>query len=497
MLLSVLALGACDLDVQGGYSEYCRERGCDGGVANGGGTANGGGAANGGGGGSTNGGGASTGGGTAQGGGSGGGSGGGDAGITIDRWCDALAQASVAKAIRCGQPYAVASSWSVHSFCDRVDFLRVRDGLAHYNQAAAEACLASMATAGCNDSTNGCAVVFSPASGLGGNCSPNGDCAAGVCSGFAYYTPTAACPSCVPLAAEGDPCSLASNNGFGCQAGSYCSNLPDGGGLCTATKTVGSACMSGFECDSNTCVYYSEINGGGPLCGPIAAGDPCSDDSQCGPTSFCAGLRRMNFGSMLTKGMCTARTPLGQPCTDGQFDDGCADGGSCLDGLCTRTTQQATGDPCDSDSECARGYCSRMGPYLPSGMPAPDGTCIGDLAQGAACMRWGTCQPGLFCSDEMTCQPSRNRGDSCADAGTNSCGEWICISVDGGMVCDDYLQPGQPCSTGSQCPSPFNCVSFDGGATICQRFPNGHMCMGPPFCESFHCAGTVCAPSCL
>src|SRR5262249_2237499 len=142
-----------------------------------------------------------------------------------------------------------------------------------------------------------------------------------------------------------------------CDPTTWCADDGDGGSSCHSRSPDGTPCHSGGECTAGVCTSFQPLDGGGDFCGVLPLGASCIDSTECAVTAYCSGARADRLHDVRFLGVCTARLPLGQACTNEQFDDGCSDAGSCLGGVCTAAANDV-GGPCDITLRCRRGQCS-------------------------------------------------------------------------------------------------------------------------------------------
>lgn len=479
-LWALMFIAACDLDLFGAHGEYCaehpqacRDGGQDAGALEDGGLHDAGGA-------------------------DGGAFDAGrfDGGSGIDTWCERFAEASCARALRCNQSGATDCYEATIGFCARSERPRVLVGARRFDPVAAETCLAQINSATCTLYSIPCTVT-APNARLGARCEDS-DCTEGYCSGVSRNTLNGQCPVCVPFVPIGASCvSLRCD-----PSTSYCADFGDGGRRCEALKPDGEPCNGEPQiCASFRCPQVDFIDGGAPRCGALPIGSTCQQPSDCADTAYCAQLRQ--GASSNQNGVCRPRIALGQSCVDEQFEDGCADGGTCLGAVCRLTTTQRIGQPCESALQCLNSDCSDPGPFGPQGQPqTDDGICVDQPTLGEPCFGLLQCAVGLYCALDGGCASPLPEGTACDPSlGAAACGVRSCVHHgDGGYFCEAPALPGERCQ-GRACPRTYNCISFDGGAPTCQRRPVGVMCAGPPQCESFRCdtsdAGWLCAPSCF
>ena len=270
------------------------------------------------------------------------------------------------------------------------------------------------------------------------DCDPGNDCEDPTCdAGTCGLTP----------AAEGAPCSQ--NNGQVC----------DGDGNCVEC-TMDGDCTGTDVCDlaNNVCVPEPCTNGvldgmetdldcGGPDCGPCVNGDDCLDPADC-QSNYCmsGGAGGGGTGGAGTTGVCAA-------CTD-NLECGATE--YCDTGVCV--AKNPNGTACTLDRECSSDQCI-------------DGFCCDTLCDG-------TCESCGLTGTEGTCTPYAQGNDP-----ENECAPDTC-SGSSSCQCNDGVVNGN--ETGTDC----------GGGT-CAACGAGQGCTQPSDCLSGVCTGMMCqAPAC-
>lgn len=348
------------------------------------------------------------------GGGAGGDAGGTDAGATVplDAWCDALAAATCAHAIRCGDAIDGADCARVNAgprlaqASARVDCLglgvraALAEGKADYDGRSAARCLAAVAA------TTPCATVFQMDDDAcralvvgrvaeGGGCVDSAECRPGL-----YCDATAAtCPGvCRPRTPAGAP----TDEPASCAVRSFFSRGDDGG-VCTSPVPAGGDCaprpgsIAVTLCEGDT--ICREVSDGGRACLPrLTPGAPCG----LSVVEACAAGAECRFTG-LDEGVCVAFAGSGEACGE-DAGTSCARGLACIDGQCGPL--RVRGESCEGDDDCVGGlYCDGVG-------------CQPLRQAGQSCNTVpfeNDCLPGLFC-DVVTavCTPRRSVGEACA-----------------------------------------------------------------------------------
>jgi hypothetical protein len=262
-----------------------------------------------------------------------------------------------------------------------------------------------------------------------------------------------------------------------CRAGSCTAEvatLPagcDGAGACSAVQTV--ACAP-FHCGTSQCV-----------------GD-CAVDSDCAAGSYCAG------------GLCKPRLAGGTPCSaDAQCaSDHCTDG-VCCDlacagqceacnltgkvGVCSPVTGAPAGGriACASDGSACGGECDGA-ERLSCAYPASETSCRAAACAAGVATLAASCDGAGACPLPQTiaCAPNPCSGAGCGGAGCVVDSDCPAGSYCAAGICQPKLDPGDPCSSPSQCAS-SHCVD----SVCCDGVCGGQ-------CEACNVAGKVgtCSP---
>lgn len=328
-----------------------------------------------------------------------------------------------------------------------------------------------------------------PATALSATCNSR-SCAEGFCSLSAQG---AGCGTCEPFYALGAACSVGAGQ---CDpdAGT-CVTFALQSATCRAWLADGESCIGNDAtlCRSRLCPPRPD---GGAVCGPLNAGESCSDTFNCGPSQFCSGLVQRTLPQR--EGRCAARIAPGSPCQDQETDDGCAgEDAACLDGLCVIAGpgSRLEGQSCDQAVQCGEGlFCSGFTSSLRSGV------CATRLSEGAPCVARvpPECALGLVCAANV-CLPYASVNEPCVT--TSQCKRFancLVTEADGGQTCVPYATPGEVCRTkdclGGHCPPPL----ADGGRPACVAFKaDDEACTGSAQCESQRCFGTAGNQSCF
>lgn len=278
-------------------------------------------------------------------------------------------------------------------------------GKAHYDGAAARACLDAIQNGACTDTTTPatCDQVFTGTVPDGGRCI----------------------------------------NDVACVPGSFCarptSDTAPCDGICTAGGTMcnrNSGCSGGKVCDTTMGTAMSS----GSCVTPVAAGaarEACGTNNSCASGLFCS-----------SSGVCTAPAHAGEPCLGVRNGFACAEGLVCLrsaDGTSsTCAAVAAKGEACTSSAQCG-------GSLTSLGCDPTSHLCV-DLPSSGPCLGNGifSCDPlTSFCDTTMatpTCEPFAASGASCSTSNLGQCGTLL-------------VSPGPSCAssatgTGTCMPAP-------------------------------------------
>lgn len=420
-------------------------------------------------------------------------------------FCSRQAERRCARELACGtmEPGRGAFCFERLRVACEAELGRVRAGAASFDVDAGADCLTSIPTLRCIEGPLelpfSCApgALLRPASRAGGPCADSLDCVEGFCSGASLQ-----CRACVGWISDGGACSLPNRR---CDPTlGFCLEPDDGGtAACAPLRPVGAPCAVHAECTGQRCNFNSLLPDAGPdVCGTQPPGSPCADPADCAVGAWCEGF--FFDGTTTRPGVCLLRAPVGEACRDGQEEDGCVAGATCLGGVCVPEPRGslAVGAECDGLRQCDESlYCRELSALQPDGGPGlRKGTCTPRLGAGAGC-GFTTyvdtdCGPGLTCGAGDTCVARGPIGGTCAagyecqaflacPAATSRCEVYQsagaacgprsrCVDgvIDAPCVaasCRSLLGAGASCSVVSQ-PAPCasgRCASTDGGPTEC------------------------------
>ena len=266
----------------------------------------------------------------------------------------------------------------------------VAAGRATFDAAAADACLAQLASLDCGTWTqisetiprtfpNTCGKVFGGEVAPGAACFTDAECEGGFCDleppacpgvckrnkkpGDACTTQDCgysehAClgdDKCAPIGVAGDACHTSAY----CGLGLACSSVEPPGGNCVPRATEGESCRrlqcaGDLVCDasSETCVARSP------------RGASCGTAETCGDGDVCKGAWVVRFDgpdAQAFPGTCAAAGQIGDACVPYKpefTDTGCAVGLDCVNEKCAMPKPAQTvpdGGLCEYDEQCASG----------------------------------------------------------------------------------------------------------------------------------------------
>ena len=298
------------------------------------------------------------------------------------------------------------------------------------DSAAARACIAAWATAGCGlidrAIADGECRAYVAARTVGQSCLANAECVGGYCQGSVHDgcggscaawiangqpcdpakplcdAATAVClPSsstCVALVGSGAPCGA---NAL-CQHGLVCVDDPaaDGGatGFCRATGALGEPCVNyrfGFS-SCNPGLYCDDSGAAPSVCAKRkVSGDICGNVGVCADGLDCIGLDPR--ADPVIAGVCGAYLDAGHACNPAHFDSGCARDLRCDAATSTCVAAGLVNSDCSATGFCRDHlYCDTSGKCSP----------VVPFA--------GTCVPPATANDpdpcdNSTCDPTTNK----------------------------------------------------------------------------------------
>lgn len=312
-----------------------------------------------------------------------------------------------------------------------------------------------------------CGGSCATACATGQSCLNGSDCDTGFCN---VQTLTCVASACEDGQQNGDEIDL------------------DCGGSCGATCAVGDDCSGGADCASGVCNVLTSVCGADSCDNGID--DPGETDVDCGGScgAQCGVGAKCLANSDCQSSSCNQETLTcdADQCSNGERDGDETDvdcGGSCAD-------QCATGEVCDTGTDCLSGYCHVSNSICVSdhcsdgerneGETDVDcgGAECGDCATGAGCDVPADCLSGFCNADTNVCVATH-----CEDGRANN-GE---TDIDCGSVCaPSYCSFGQGCSQANTLPGllhPGDVSCGDCGTRACseagvciQRLPSS--CIG-------------------
>ncbi|MDI1452138.1 hypothetical protein [Polyangium sp. 6x1] len=234
----------------------------------------------------------------------------------------------------------------------------------------------------------------------------------------------------------------------------------------------GEVCFADVQCDSGYCDHSVFENCG--VCKRARAnGESCGDAMDLCAFGGCTGGTCQPAGKPLgadctTHGIecqpalyckvdkCVPRDPAGAPCDGSTY---CADGLSCLSGVCTKLA--ADGAACADDVTCASSWCNA-------------GTCTSrptGLTEGEDCSK-GFCRADLLCDESQVCTAPMYLPEGAACTSANfpkvmcTPGLYCHEPCSPGMGCQEGVcrpppQPGENCTPNADCGPGARCEGFD------------------------------------
>lgn len=165
--------------------------------------------------------------------------------------------------------------------------------------------------------------------------------------------------------------------------------------LLSATRQELESCMRIFSvcaADPDEAVRCQEVL----FSGRLARGECCDVRRACALDDYCAMV------DPRTTGTCTARIPVGQPCTTSSE---CEVGSECRSSVCSLPQPLVEqGDACTSAADCQYPLVC-----------VSDNTCQLGAVAGQPCTEDEACAQGTYCA-EGTCRPWGDEGDLCEPA---------------------------------------------------------------------------------
>ncbi|MCS6797246.1 MAG: hypothetical protein NZ898_01730 [Myxococcota bacterium] len=259
------------------------------------------------------------------------------------------------------------------------------------------ACTADM----CDEGADRCASTL-----LGGFCLIGGSCVAA-----GSGDPSNACRICDP--ARSTSGYVPRPAGSACDDGQFCTVMDacDGSGNCTGTSRD---CSDGLSCTADGCDEAGDRCAATVMAGHCIIGGLCVTEGSSDPANPCMACLPG------TSATAYAPRPAGVLCGDPSCSMGmltpaptCDGSGSCVPG---RPVPCPDGSACADPRSCASG-CTDDTHCVAASYCDPEGRCVADLPEGAACERAGMCQSG-FCVDGVCCDRAcEGRCERCAADG--------------------------------------------------------------------------------
>ncbi len=273
-----------------------------------------------------------------------------------------------------------------------------------------------------------------------------------LCGVLAMVLLTTGCPQ------PTDPCTgVDTDDGDPCTTDAC---APDAAGAAAVTHTpIENCCEIAADCDdSNACTTdaCTEIDAttGAGTCAHVSVGsDCCNEDSDCAAGEICSNNACITPGCAVDADCDDSDACTTDACTDGVCSNDavvCAEGETCVDGVCTLVcTSDADCTAVDdcSTATCVDGACSTTS-ACDDGVACTDDSCDGgtcsnvsNCADGESCnTATGECDACTTCESDADCADD---GDFCN--GTESCQDGCCAhsgnpcDTDAGETCNEDL----------------------------------------------------------
>jgi hypothetical protein len=269
--------------------------------------------------------------------------------------------------------------------------------------------------------------------------------------------------------------------------------------------STGAACKSDQDCVTGHCREET-------------SGMLCVDMLGCGSDGHCSAGFTCRFDPSSLDAKTKQPNALGS-CSNGAYQSVCYTDAQCKYHKCSgnRCSGGRDNDPCESDAQCASGFCR-----IAAGSMS-NGSCVSG-AVGGSCIDDQDCSSGLHCTSG-TCY-SAAVGQACdgaSDCASGLCVSSVCRGGEPGSVCqeDAHCKQGvcagglcvsggllSPCYEAADCKNGLRCarqVCTDGSAgspcgvdadctvracvrETCSAGENGAVCEAPDDCQSNRCA---------
>ncbi len=358
------------------------------------------------------------------------------------------------------------------------------------------------------DPDNECSAQAPSSCGTDGTCNGAGSCrlhvvgtscGAGACSGGAQTagstcTGTGACvvgssTPCAPYTCGGATCKTTCSVDSDCAGGSFCS-----GGVCVAVKSAGGSCTKAEQCASSFCV------------------DGVCCNSACSATCQACIAAKKGAGTDGTCGSISSGADPDSECTE-QSASSCGTTGVCDGGgACQRYGANTTcsSASCSGGSQTSAGTCNGSGSCNAGGTSSCGLYQCGPNACLASCSADANCVGSAYCAGG-TCQAKKGNGSACASANqctAGACVDGVCCETACGGLCNACigsktgLSDGK-CGAVSAGTDPDSECTDQGvascgnngvcdGASACQKYPSGSVCVGASCSSGTQSSARVC-----
>ncbi|MCB9788055.1 MAG: hypothetical protein H6744_15335 [Deltaproteobacteria bacterium] len=314
----------------------------------------------------------------------------------------------------------------------------------------------------CDSASGECVHAIAPGNGCvdGLDCTTNDRCDA---DGLCHGTPTDACECQSDLDCASELSQDLCDGPLGCGPDYACRVVPGNHVVCDGGADT--TCLAA-ECQPATGQCVLTPRNDGVSCGSEA--NPCVVDGTCN-VGVCEGpARDCDDGNPCTLDTCDPELAPGQVCVHSPT------GGSCNDD-----------DPCTVNDLCDGGGCVGQPKACTDQNDCTADSCDPETGQCLHENITGSCDDGVPCTVEDTCQVVMLRGSpdpvpsgvcggkpfDCDD--DNVCTSDACVNAAGKALCQHLPQPG-PCDDGDACSDSDFCLggSCAAGTPICECSSN-------------------------